>query len=333
MTQDQTNIPHSFTPFSTLIYSLAHLCACALIGCGGSGGSPQQATRTQAPHDALKKIGSAQPITRYASSLIKAREGCEESLGAQGEIKLRYLASRLGSDLRVHEYCRVQEEGEPEGSTESDRLQDSEKPEKIQKISEINAGSCPPSLTCGVAYVHRDAAPEVGVYLALADLAQRLLPIQQSSLKEGYEQEIVGRESAVQTTSVDQSSVFQIKGGGRCVSSLKNFQDEMREEARYVGVETSHKEHSAVLIFQRVFFEERVSLQGKRQISLVLDIEAEGNHEGALLQQSLSCELPNTLTLTQHPQLTFWSRSAQTHERVIEVSGALSSLPSTSQRR
>jgi hypothetical protein len=252
--------------------------------------------------------------------VVKASDTCEQRRGGEGkpeegEVTLRYVASRLGSDLRVHEYCRLKREeaeGEAEGGAEEGVL---------------STGSCPTSLTCGVAYVHRDAAPEVGAYLALADLAQRLLPVQQSSLKERYDQELVGRESEVQTTSAAHSIAFQIKGGGRCVSTLKSFQDEMREERRYVGVDTSYEEHSAVLTFQRVFFEERASSQQRRQASLVLDLEAESNHEGALLQQTLSCELPNRLKLTQHPQLTFWSRSAQTHERVVEVSGSLTPIP------
>jgi hypothetical protein len=267
---------------------------------------------------------------------VEARVDCEQREGEQGEVKLRYLASRLGSDLRVHEYCRAQKAGTYEEETEGRAGKMSQKADQDKTAegwSALNSGSCPPSLTCGVAYVHRDAAPEAGVYLALADLAQRLLPVQQNSLNEGYEQGLANHQSTVHTSATDQSSVFQIKGGGRCVSSLKSFQDEMREERRYVGVETSHKEHDAVLTFQRIFFEERVSSQGKRQASLVLDIEAEGNHEGALLQQTLSCELPNTHALTQHPQLTFWSRSAQIPERVIEVSGVLISLPPSSQRR
>ena len=118
MTQSQTITCHPFVLLSTLTHTLTYLYVCVFFGCGGSKGASQQAQTTTSPHEILKTLGSAQPIMRYASSSVEARVGCEQREGEQGEVKLRDLASRLGSDLRVHEYCRAQKAGTYEEETE-----------------------------------------------------------------------------------------------------------------------------------------------------------------------------------------------------------------------
>lgn len=302
--------------------SLLLLLCCMNTGCGG---------RSQS--DASKMNSLPEPLIHSSTTTIlnevaqnASQEGLTECQQTEkSTIIYKYLADQVGQSLRKREYC-----------FSNDLLKN-----RLENLSKVTI--CEAQTPCGHAEIHQDLPSEIGIYLAMIDLAIQGAPMKIRSMKKGYQdQNSIGqRENLIRNPNLEvsrtqqqqtqvgrQELLFTLGSQGRCLYWLKTFREVSRDELVYQGLKDLTTYHLSDGISATRYHLRQNLTQEHHEVLFLVDSSLEGGGEDDLLQHRLLCKFPrDVLLIDQISGVSMSARDGTKGQKHFEVRAPLISVP------